>query len=479
MALAKNSIYNLATPVIAVVVTIATVPLFLKLIGAERYGALLLAFVLLGYFGQADFGLGRALTQRLSSMTDANAEERASVVWSAIAGASVISLLGAVLIYFGADYFFRTSFDASPALRAEVLSGTWLFALCVPVIMLTGVTSGALGGVERFGMNAVGTTTGNVLSQTLPLAVAAFWSNHFTWVLGAAMLGRLLGLAPIAVSMALVFLRGQRFNPAMAELMRLFSFGKWVMLSAVVGPFLTMADRLVIGAVLGATAVVAYTVPVQITMRSVMFPMAIIQALFPRLAAQDEHESLRLGKSAVVLVGQLFGFIVIGVICLAEPLLRLWLGAQLDPRSIPLAQISIVGFWISGLANVPIALIHARGNPRFTAVLHVVQLPIYALLLYGLGIAYGLNGVAVAMVLRFIIDGVPIFYKAGFISRDVMGRLAGPALLIGLALAATPWMRDWIPALLGATLFCLALLAVTLRQMPEEAQHWVKARLRR
>ncbi|MFO6446929.1 oligosaccharide flippase family protein [Erythrobacter sp. NE805] len=479
MALAKNSIYNLATPIIAVVVTIATVPLFIKLIGTERYGALLLAFVLLGYFGQADFGLGRALTQRLSSSTGASADERARVVWSAIAGASVISLVGGVLVYVAADLFFRWSFNASPGLRAEILSATWLFALCVPVIMLTGVTSGALGGLERFGMIAVGTTIGNVLSQTLPLLVALLWSSQFTWVLSASMFGRLLGLAPIAFNMARVFLLGQKFNPAMAELKRLFSFGKWVMVSAVVGPFLTSADRMVIGAVLGAAAVVAYTVPVQITMRTVMFPYAIIQALFPRLAAHDEQESLRLGKSATVMVGQLFGFIAIGIICLAEPLLHLWLGAKLDPRSVPLAQISIIGFWISGLVNVPIALIHARGNPRFTAVLHVIQLPIYAALLYGFGVAFGLNGVAVAMVLRFIIDGLPIFHKAGFLTRDVMSRLAGPALLIGLALAATPWMRDWISALFGASLFCLALLALTLRQMPEEAREWVKVRLQR
>lgn len=479
MALVRNTIYNLVPPVTAVFVTIGTVPLFLKLVGSERYGALLLAFVLLGYFGQADFGLGRALTQRLSSMREASAEERAGVVWSAIAGASFISLVGGVLIYFAAEIFFRLSFEAGPALRAEVLEATWLFALCVPVIMLTGVTSGALGGLEKFGMIALGTTAANVLSQTLPLLVAAFWSKHFTWVLGASIIGRLLGLAPIAVSMTLVFLRGQPFNPSMAQLRRLFSFGSWVMLSALIAPFLTLADRVVVGAVLGAAAVVAYTVPVQLMMRTVMFPMAIIQTLFPRFAARDELESARLGKSAVVLVGQLFGFIVIGIICLAEPLLRLWLGAGLDERSILVGQISIIGFWINALANLPYALIHARGNPRYTAVLHALELPSYAALLYGLGMAFGLNGIVAALALRTTLDCALLFHKAGFLTAPVLGRLAPPALLIALAMAGTPWMRGWLPALGGASVLCLALLVVTWRQMPAEARQWLDARLAR
>jgi O-antigen/teichoic acid export membrane protein len=479
MALAKNTIYNLVPPVVAVVVTIVTVPFFIKLIGPERYGALLIAFVLLGYFGQADFGLGRALTQRLSSSPDATAEERASVVWSAIGGASLMSLIGGALIYLAAEIFFRSYFEASPELRAEVLSATWLFALCVPVIMLTGVTSGALGGLERFGMVAIGTTAGNVLSQSLPLVAAALWSNHFTWVLGASIVGRLLGLAPIAVSMVRVFLVRQPFNPSMTQLRRLFSFGSWVMLTAVIGPFMTMADRVVVGAVLGASAVVAYTVPVQLTMRTVLFPLAIISALFPRLAAQDELESARLGRSAVVLVGQLFGFIVIGTICLAEPLLNLWLGAKLDPRSILVGQISIIGIWTNALANVPYALIHARGNPRFTALLHTIELPIYGAMLFGFGSLFGLYGIVLALALRMGLDCAFLFYKAGFMTSDVLRRLVGPALLIALALLAAPWMQGWAAGIAGATVLCLALLAVTWWQLPVEARVWAEARLRR
>lgn len=479
MALARNSVLNLMPTLTGVAVSIATVPFYLSIVGTERYGALLLALVLLGYFGQADFGLGRAITQRLSSMPDASAQDRAGVVWSALAGAAVISLIGGIVVYFVAEIFFRSFFDAEPALRGEVLSAVWLFALCVPVIMLTGVTSGALVGVERFGVVSIGTTIGNLLSQVLPLVVAVVHSVDFSWLLAASLAGRAIGLIPVVGSMIAVFLRHQPVNPSRAQLRRLFSFGSWIMVTAIVGPLMTMADRVVIGAVLGAAAVVAYSVPVQIAARTVMFPMAIVQALFPRLASQDDAEAARLGKASVVLIGQLYGFIVIGLICLAAPLLRLWLGEGLDPRSILVGQITIIGVWVNALANVPYALIQARGNSRYTALLHVLELPVYGAMLYGFGVFFGLYGVALAFTLRVILDCAALFHKARFVDAGVMTRIAGPAVLIAAAMAASSWMQDWLAGIIGASVLCSALLVITWFHMPEEARSWINQRIGR
>lgn len=479
MALARNSLLNFFPTLFGVAVSIATVPFYISLVGTERYGALLLALVLLGYFGQADFGLGRALTQRISSMRDATDTERAAVVWSAVIAASVISLVGGVVVYAVAEMFFTSYFASGPALRQEVLSAVWLFALCVPVVMLTGVSSGALAGLERFGVASTGMVIGHLLSQVLPLAVAVTISVDFAWLLGASILGRLIGLVPVIVSMFAVFLRHQPPNPSMEQLSRLFSFGSWIMVTAIVGPLMTVADRVLIGAVLGAGAVVAYTVPVQIASRTVMFPMAIVQALFPRLASRDEEEATRLGKASVVLVAQLYGLVVIGLICLAAPLLRLWLGENLDERSILVGQITFLGVWVNALASVPFALIQARGNSRFTGLLHVLELPIYAAMLYGLGVSFGLYGVAWAFTLRVILDCWALFQKAQLADVNVLARLWAPATLIGIAFAASPLMKDWLTGLAGAALLGSGLLIVMWFQLPGEARDWLHARIRR
>jgi O-antigen/teichoic acid export membrane protein len=251
------------------------------------------------------------------------------------------------------------------------------------------------------------------------------------------------------------------------------------MVTALVGPLMTMSDRVVIGAAIGAAAVVAYSVPFQIAQRTVMLPMAIVQALFPRLAAQSPDRAEALGKDAVVLVGQLYAFVVIGLVCLAEPLLRLWLGAKLDPRSILVGQIALIGFWVNALANVPYAHIHARGDSRFTAIVHLAELPLYCAMLYGFGVWLGLAGIALAFTLRAFIDCVIMFGKARFAGPEVLLKLAGPAAMIAVSLAVAPYANGFVSGVIAASVIAGLLLPMAWVQMPAEARQAIMARVGR
>jgi O-antigen/teichoic acid export membrane protein len=383
-------------------------------------------------------------------------------------------------MYGAGHIFFGSFFAARDGLGTEVQNSIWLFALCIPVIMYTGVAAGALIGVERFGVVSLGTTAGSLLAQVLPLGFAVvFHSTDFAWLLGASLLGRLIGLAPIFAQMVTVFLLNHPVRGSRQQMRHLFSFGSWIMVTSIVGPLMTTADRLIIGSVLGAAAVVAYSVPTQVAARTSLFPTAIVQALFPRLAATPDLESREIGKSAVVIVGHFYALLVLGLICLCAPLLTLWLGDKLDQRSILVGQIAMIGFWTNALANIPYALIQARGNSRYTALLHVAELPFYFAALYVFGFYFGLYGVALAFSLRATVDCVILFLKAGFQDRDILLRLTAPTLIIAVAMAAAPWMRDWPSGLAGATALCSALLCFTWFQMPDQPREWLALRLKR
>lgn len=476
MKLVKNSVLNLMPTVIGVLTSILTVPFYISLIGAERYGALLVGFVLLGYFGHVDFGLGRAITQRLSSNADAPASERAGIVWSALVGGAGIAALGGLLVFIAAKVFFGSFFEADAALKAEALEASWLFALCVPVIIFTGVSSGAVVSLERFGTVSFATMVGNLLSQVLPLVAAALVSTDLSWLLGASVVGRLAALILILVSMWRSFLSGQRLVASRQQLRGLFTYGSWIMVTAIVGPLMIMSDRLVIGAAVGAAAVVAYSVPFQIASRTAMLPGSVAQVLFPRLAAQSREEALALGKISVVLVGQIYAFIVVGLICLAGPLLKLWLGDALDERSILIGQIIIIGYWTNALAYVPYTMIQASGNSRFTGIMHLAELPIYVAMLFGFGYAFGLYGIALAFSLRTTLDCAVLFVKARFLDRVTLLRLASPAIVIALALAASPLTNEWLNALVAATVLCVVLAVSSWLQMPDEVRRAVETR---
>lgn len=89
MQLAKDSFYTFLGMALPFVVGIVTVPLYVSEIGIERYGALSIAWVLLGYFGQMDFGVGRAITQRISALGGKPSAQSARAIWSALISSEI------------------------------------------------------------------------------------------------------------------------------------------------------------------------------------------------------------------------------------------------------------------------------------------------------------------------------------------------------------------------------------------------------
>jgi len=61
--LARNSLFSLAGSIIPVLITVATLPFLLSTIGAERYGALALCWLILIYAAHVLTGVGTAVTQ--------------------------------------------------------------------------------------------------------------------------------------------------------------------------------------------------------------------------------------------------------------------------------------------------------------------------------------------------------------------------------------------------------------------------------
>ena len=150
MSLSRNTAYNLVGSAIPIALSLVTVPLYLRLVGPERYGVLAIAWLLLGYFGLFDLGLGRATSYRVAALRDATRQARADTFWAAIITNTAMGLVGGLVLWVAAGYFFAQVFKVHESLRPEILTAVPLLALSVPIATLTGVVSGGLYGRERF-----------------------------------------------------------------------------------------------------------------------------------------------------------------------------------------------------------------------------------------------------------------------------------------------------------------------------------------
>ena len=64
--LARNAVWNLLSLVAPMLVALGAIPALIRTLGADRFGILTLAWMLIGYCSLFDLGLGRALTKLVS-----------------------------------------------------------------------------------------------------------------------------------------------------------------------------------------------------------------------------------------------------------------------------------------------------------------------------------------------------------------------------------------------------------------------------
>jgi len=433
MSIVRGTAANIAGALVPTAVSLVTVPLYLGAIGQERYGILVLIWLLLGYFGLFDLGLGRATAQRIAACAADGDEARARVLWTALALNGGFGIAGALVLWPVGELALGRWVSLASALRAEALGAVPWLAAAVPLMTVSGVLSGALQGRERFVILNVVHSAGAILSQVVPLAASVAWKPDLRVLVPAVLATRAVtSVALLAFCRRYVPLRGA---PAIDRtlLRPLLGFGGWVTVTSLVGPLLTTLDRLIIGALAGARAVTHYSVPFNLASRITVLPGSLSSVLFPRFAAETVAEGdALLDRSVRALAAALTPLILLGMLAM-RPFLAWWVGDDFSGDAAAVGEIIALGLWVNGLAHIPYALLQARGRPDLVARCHVAELlPYLAVLWAGLHF-WGVVGAAAAWSLRVAANAVLLFWLARV--RPAQLRALGPSALLLSAMA--------------------------------------------
>ncbi|MBB4155144.1 O-antigen/teichoic acid export membrane protein [Sphingomonas jinjuensis] len=413
MSLGRNATYNVVGQVLPLIVSLTAVPLYLHLVGVERYGVLAIAWMLLGYFGMFDLGLTRALLQRIASLRDSTPEARAQAFWTAVIASGIMAVVGAVLMYGVGHWYITGPFQIGQELRQEAVDALPLLALVLPLGIIWGVLNGALLGRERFlEFNAISVVT-TVAAQLAPIAVALLHGPRLSGLLGASLVVQLVALVVSFLFCLRYVTEGHRAAPSRGEAVALFRYGGWITVSASVAPLMSLLDRFLIGSLANAAAVATYAVPAQLAQRLNIIPNSLSNALFPKLSAeQNRAHATAVSHTSTRAAGAIMAPLVIGGICLMGPFLALWLRGALGRDAVTVGQILLIGWWLNGLAASPFTLLQADGRPRATGLLHLAELPAYCALLWCLTLMWGAVGAALAFSIRCAIDSLAMHLLA-------------------------------------------------------------------
>ncbi len=397
-------------------VGIAAIPYIYQHIGIERVGILTIIWALIGYFSIFDFGLGRAITQRIASLAPHKTDEdKINIATTGVFLTALIGMVGGLVGFAIIELMGVSWVNSAPHLDDEIRSSFLLACLAIPATTATAGLRGILEGEQRFKtINLLKLVLG--LSNFLgPVATIALFGPHLDYTVGSLVVARYDILFAHYLN-AKHAVGNAADNISREESRRLFHFGGWMTLSNLISPLMVVADRFLITHLLGAAMVAYYTIPVDFMIRLLVLPAAITTTLFPvfskDLSGKNLTNAFDLYKKSMMVIFLMMGAIATCIFFGGKFGLDIWLGPEFAEKSSTVASVLAVGILFNSMAQIPHAYIQASGDARSTALIHVFESVLYLPALYLLMQLYGVLGAALAWMLRALLDLALLHFRA-------------------------------------------------------------------
>jgi len=469
---ARNTAINLGGHIIPILVGLATIPYVIRGLGDAGFGVLSIAWVLLGYLGYLDLGLGRATTKFVAECLGRGEMDRlANLVWTSLGYQLIFGTIGSLLVAAFIPFLVGV-LKVPPALVGETRLSFYILAGSVPIVLTTTALRSVLESAQRFDLVNYVKVPANVSVFLFP-AIAVAVGLHLPGIILLLVLGRLgATFAYLVICLKVFPILGRRFSFDSKLLRPLMTYGGWITVSTIVSAVMAYGDRFVIGALVSMAAVAFYTAPAEMVNRLGIFPGSLVLTLFPAFSSLDawgKRETLeKLYARSVKFLLLCVGPLLVLIMVFAHDILRLWLSNDFASKSTLVMQILAAGVLLNALALVPFTLIQGLGRPDVTAKFHLLELPLYVATLWFLVDRMGINGAALAWTLRVGLDALLLFIaarKLKFASLHALveeGFVSSMLAVLGLGavLVLTLWMTPALPTQIALTALWLSIFVM-------------------
>jgi O-antigen/teichoic acid export membrane protein len=327
-----------------------------------------------------------------------------------------LGCLGA-LIFAGCSGILANSILKVPAeLREQTKLALYWVAVAIPLVTLTAGLRGILEARQRFGWLGLLRTVTGVLTFVGPLVAATLGGGlpAVVFSVAAIRLIWLIAQAALCLSLAQDLFADRRIR--LGAVVPLFHFGGWLTVSGLISPLMVSMDRFLVGIFLSMTNVAYYATPFEVVTKFKVIPSAITAVMFPALStslANDRASARRIFRTGLAAIVAILTPLTILTVTFAHVGLRFWLGEEFATHGYRTLQLLSIGVLINSAADVAVSFIHASGRPDVNAKFHMIEFALYLPLVCWLIRIMGIDGAALAWVIRVTVDTALLFWIAG------------------------------------------------------------------
>jgi O-antigen/teichoic acid export membrane protein len=438
--LARNSILSFVGLAVPSLIGIVTIPRIVSGLGPERFGVLALVWMVLGYLGTFDLGMGRAVTRFVAqAVHEDDLRSIPRIVGTSFAVLVPFGMVTGALLAGLTPWITGHVLHLSGPLAYEMSGALYVLAIALPISQLSVLLRGVLEAFQRFDLvNAVKLPAG-AASFVLPL-LGIWLGLGLPAIVGLLLASRVVVLlAYLTLCRRLIPWWGPSSTAGPPFFRGLFAFGGWTTVSTLAQQGLSYVERFVLGHLLGIVSVTYYSAPLEAISRLSIVPISLATALFPDVSRGGRTSTLGpvMARSIKYLLLALVPGAGIATVFMVD-LLTAWLGPDFV-WAVRSSRILLLCFLLSAIGYVPLTVLYGRGRPRGKAILDLLELPLFGLLAATLIPPFGLEGAATARLIVQVVDMTALFvmvhHATGVGLRDLLTEGCGRVALLCAALA--------------------------------------------
>lgn len=419
----NNALFNAASSLLPLILSFIFWPYIVSKLGDSSYGVFALVGTVIGYFALLDLGLGSAIVKYVAEYTGQQDNDRRQEVIG-VAGSIFMTIgLAGLLLILGIARVLATRLMKIPpelidAAYHSFCAASLGFFFTMQITLLTAI----INGLNRYDISSVtmavmGTITTIGAAVLLHLGfglVAVVWLNVIIPMLTVLFYLVLIHRLLPDISLRLMY----KVEP----LKRILHFGMYTLLGRITYVISSQVNLLIIGAVLGATAVTYYVVPFMILSRMTNLLVRIGSVIFPaisELQGQQRHDTisdLYLTSSRIILsltIAFTLPLLIFGI-----RFLHLWMGPAFAERGGIAMLFITIGVFLSQCTNVPTFVVEGLGQPKISGFAAISSALIFLILMIPGAIYGGIAGVAAANTVSAAMV-CPVFIW--YVTRKVLG----------------------------------------------------------
>jgi O-antigen/teichoic acid export membrane protein len=348
-------------------------PVFLRFLGPAEFGLWMLVVAVYALSGATNLGMSAATIKFVSEGRGAGNQRRVEdtvrqTLGFALGAGFVVFMLLAVLAPLITSRFLGQMGDPARVSLALQLGGAILLVQQAELVF-----TATLKGAERFDIAAKIEmfTRFGLLCVTL---LAAWLSSDALVVIGVT-LGTMCASCALRGIFASRVVGSRIWVPrlSVAGARSLGRFAGWSWVQSMASAMFQVCDRLIVGAMLGASALAAYTVCTQLGQQIHALPAAAMSFLFPlisrRLGAGNTQGARSIRRAAVAVnlaIALALGTILIGGSTL---ILGVWMGTPFAEENTTLFIWIVIAYAILSANVAPHFLLMGHGDVRFLSIL--------------------------------------------------------------------------------------------------------------